>query len=151
MNWQRIKCLILGHQWVVKPENWTQGVAAERNCACGAYVPAVVWPKETDKQQTIWSPTGPRNGRCPPAPPMPPVPASAAAKPWNDIATQPHMMDCARFSVSPGDTVVITSRDRLTREQRDRFMASTALRLPDGVKVLVLDAGMTLSVVGKSA
>lgn len=44
MNWQRIKCAVWGHSWVVKGEHQSN-IGAERNCVCGAHWPAVVWPK----------------------------------------------------------------------------------------------------------
>lgn len=49
--WQRIKCRIFGHQWVVKGEHQAD-IGAERNCACGAHIDAVVWPKH-DRTQPI--------------------------------------------------------------------------------------------------
>jgi hypothetical protein len=45
MNWQRIKCAVLGHRWTVAPDDLVHGIAAERNCVCGAHVPAIKWPK----------------------------------------------------------------------------------------------------------
>lgn len=44
MNWQHIKCAMLGHRWTVAPDDWVHGIAAERNCGCGAYIAAIKWP-----------------------------------------------------------------------------------------------------------
>ncbi len=44
MNWQKIKCAILGHSWVVKGEH-KGDIGAERNCICGAHEPAIEWPR----------------------------------------------------------------------------------------------------------
>jgi hypothetical protein len=68
-EWQRIKCAVFGHRWVVGPDDCLSDITAARDCACGAHIAAIKWPRGVSKQQTIWSPTSPRAGMHPPPPP----------------------------------------------------------------------------------
>lgn len=75
--------------------------------------------------------------QCPPAPPMPPV----------AIARLPAVDRIQSLTITPGDTVVIQSHKVLTMEERDAMRDRLRGVFMNGVKALVLEPGMTLSVV----
>ena len=61
------------------------------------------------------------------------------------------VLECrvARLSVSPGDTVVVSTPDRVSFEQASTMRAVLTRALPDGVGVLIMDNGYDLSVIGE--
>ena len=86
---QRIRCFFGQHAWTVGEGDHPADIAAERNCECGAHIPAIKWPRSVSRQQTIWLPTGPRMGMHRPAPPAPvPPPARIVAN-----GVHPHYQD----------------------------------------------------------
>ncbi|MDQ1831966.1 hypothetical protein [Massilia scottii] len=76
---------------------------------------------------------------------MPAESASAAAKPWNDIAARPS--DTTVATLVPGDTLVITCERALTRDQVEKIKSRVLRDLPPGCKVAVVHSGMTVAAV----
>lgn len=56
-----------------------------------------------------------------------------------------------RLCVKKGETLVITSPDKLSREQAAKMKAIAMEALPTGVRVLILSGGVKLSVVSTEA
>lgn len=129
MIWKLI-CAIVGHKL-----HGNDGIAGAHDCTrCGFHIPAIVWPRghvPPKYPPGLQSPTRP-------APPMP-----ACKPPTEDRITTAVQV----LTVQAGDMVVITSGRIMGAEQRDKLASFARKGLPDGVKVLVLDAGMSLSVV----
>lgn len=62
------------------------------------------------------------------------------------LAELPESAQVSRVRVKAGDAVVIECSHRLSAEQVDRIGGAVRGAIP-GVKILILDAGMTLKVV----
>jgi hypothetical protein len=48
--------------------------------------------------------------------------------------------------VQPGDTIIVRTEQRLTREGAERIQAIVAANIPFDVPVLILDDGTTISI-----
>ena len=55
-----------------------------------------------------------------------------------------------RLDVRPGDTVVLSTSDHLTHDQAKQMWSVFADALPTGVKALVFDGRISVSVLGQS-
>ena len=56
-------------------------------------------------------------------------------------------VDGAKVTLTKGDTLVIMARDHITDAQRDALKQAVISGLPEGVKAIVLDAGMTVAAI----
>lgn len=52
----------------------------------------------------------------------------------------------AKLELGPGDVLVVQSKNRVPREVLDRIKTYVEPQLPHGVKILVIDRSVTLSV-----
>jgi hypothetical protein len=124
MNWNRIKCAVFGHEWQylpAKPGYMSGRFGGARKCQRCG----IEW--EGVKY-----------------PPMPPRPWSHGNKP-DGLEVR-----IAKLRLEPGDTLVITTNRFLTMEQRKQITATLVSALP-GMKALVLDGGLQLSVISQQA
>lgn len=64
-----------------------------------------------------------------------------------DVIINVVTLEGAAFKVASGDTLVITSPRLLTSEQRANIRAAVESGIPDGVRVLIVDGGLTVSAI----
>lgn len=57
----------------------------------------------------------------------------------------------AKLELCPGDTLVVKFGGHLPRDHVEKLRANVAARIPDGVKILVIDERIDLSVLKAAA
>lgn len=71
------------------------------------------------------------------------------SRPKDEVPAAPPVLrfDVARLKVQPGDSVVVSCKEVLNRQQADAILEMVRVAMPDKVRVLVLCGGLTMQVV----
>lgn len=59
-------------------------------------------------------------------------------------------LEIAKLQLAPGDVLVVKIDRMVPSEVLDRLQSHVAVKVPDGVKVLVIDPAITLSVLTRA-
>lgn len=156
--WQRLNCALGRHSYINDPDFAPGDITAPATCACGATRAPIIWDRgqcaeqvtrDADRQQLIDNIAFNLVGKE----------AAAAYVQNGRITVNDYRSAIARQSKPPvepaferaqiitakaGDTIAVMSDAYMSANERLLLIALFQAKLPEGVKVMVLDRGMKL-------